>query len=118
VFHALIRRNYGCTHFIVGRDHAGVGGFYDKYAAHRYVESVQQDLGITVLRLRGPYLCLKCDGITTDKACPHGDSHPEYAVEVSGTKIRKMLESETPVDPRIMRPEVVTAMRTESVLFL
>ncbi len=112
VFHAIIRRNYGCTHFIVGRDHAGVGSYYDKYAAHRYVESFDaSELGITVLRMRGPYLCLKCDSITTDKTCPHGDSHPEYARQISGTYIRQMLAEDADIDERVIRPEVVEAVR-------
>lgn len=118
VFHAIIRRNFGCTHFIVGRDHAGVGGFYDKYAAHRLVSSfTREELGIQVLCLRGPYYCRKCESIVTDKTCPHGDTHPEYATEISGTKIRQYLSHEREIDTHLIRPEVVEALRrqTESV---
>ncbi|MBI3769871.1 MAG: sulfate adenylyltransferase [Deltaproteobacteria bacterium] len=112
VFHAIVRRNYGCTHFIVGRDHAGVGSYYDKYAAHKYVETFDaSELGITVLRMRGPYLCLKCDSITTDKTCPHGDSHPQYTRQISGTYIRQMLADDVAIDERVIRPEVVEAVR-------
>jgi len=112
VFHAIVRRNYGCTHFIVGRDHAGVDGFYDKYAAHRYSESFGPDeLGITILRMRGPYLCLKCESITTDKTCPHGDADPTYSFPISGTAIRKMLEEAAEIDTRVIRAEVVEAIR-------
>jgi sulfate adenylyltransferase len=110
VFHAMIRRNFGCTHFIVGRDHAGVGGFYDKYAGHRLIRSFD-DLGIEVLCLRGPYFCSKCDSIATDQTCPHGDAHPEYTAEISGTKIRGYLSREMEVDTKLIRPEVVEALR-------
>ncbi|MFC1808219.1 sulfate adenylyltransferase, partial [Candidatus Omnitrophota bacterium] len=72
VFHAIIRKNYGCTHFIVGRDHAGVGGFYDKYEAHRIFDDIR-GLGIQIMALRGPYYCKRCAEVTTDKICPHKD---------------------------------------------
>jgi len=116
-FHAIVRKNYGCTHFIVGRDHAGVGGYYEKYEAHDFCRKFD-DLGIEILFLRGPYLCLKCDSITTDKTCPHGDHHPDYTVEISGTKIRGMLVDEIVLDKRLLRPEVAETLTKETSLFI
>lgn len=88
VFHALIRKNFGCTHFIVGRDHAGVGGFYGKYEAQELCSKFD-DLGITILKLCGPYHCEVCGGIVTEKTCQHS----ETSNEVSGTKMRELLKS-------------------------
>lgn len=87
IFHAIIRRNYGCTHFIIGRDHAGVGNYYGKYEAHQ-LSSRFDDLGIEILRLSGPYHCKVCDGIVTEKTCPHGKKH---ALSISGTRTRSLL---------------------------
>ncbi len=102
VFHAIVRRNYGCTHFIVGRDHAGVGGFYDRYAAHRLCEQFD-DLGIEILKMHGPFFCERSQMIVTEKTCVYGD---EFKLEVSGTKMRAMLSSgeRPPVD--YMRAEI------------
>jgi len=104
LFHAIIRKNFGCTHFIVGRDHAGVGGYYEKYAAHRMFDLfTNEELGITPLRLHGPSYCKVCDEIVTEAICPHG---PDGWVDISGTDVRAMVgRGECP--PReIMRPEI------------
>ncbi len=111
VFHAIIRRNYGCTHFIVGRDHAGVGAYYGKYDAHRLVEQVQGELGIEILRLCGPFYCRVCDGIVTEKTCPHWETATEHVTEISGTDMRAILVDGREPDPHLMRPEVVAALR-------
>jgi sulfate adenylyltransferase len=111
VFHAIVRRNYGCTHFIVGRDHAGVGNYYGKYQAHALVETVADDLGIEVLRLCGPFHCRHCDGIVTEKTCPHPASDPAAVTEISGTDMRAMLVGGREPDPHLMRPEVIAALR-------
>ena len=104
LFHAIIRRNFGCTHFIVGRDHAGVGGYYEKYAAHRIFDRFSPgELGITPLLLHGPSYCSVCDEIVTEKTCPHG---PEGHVEVSGTEIRAMISRGDSPPATIMRPEI------------
>jgi sulfate adenylyltransferase len=109
VFHAIIRRNYGCTHFIVGRDHAGVGDWYGLYDAHELTRRFDGDLGIEIMRLHGPYFCPTCDGIVTEKTCPHHGS-PEVR-QISGTDMRRILvEGERP-DPRLMRPEIVSALQ-------
>ncbi|MEZ5648083.1 MAG: sulfate adenylyltransferase [Alphaproteobacteria bacterium] len=110
IFHAIIRRNYGCTHFIVGRDHAGVGDFYGKYDAHRLAEKFAGELGITILPLHGPFHCRRCDSIVTEKTCPHHEMDPTSINHISGTDMRAILvEGKTP-DPRLMRPEIVAAL--------
>lgn len=102
VFHAIIRKNYGCTHFIVGRDHAGVGNFYDKYEAHRIFDKID-NLGIQILALKGPYYCKKCKEVTTEKICPH---KPSQHLQISGTLIRKLLFSGKDTPEYLLRPEV------------
>ena len=111
VFHAIVRRNYGCTHFVVGRDHAGVGGYYGKYDAHALTERFDGDLGIRVLRFFGPFHCARCDGIVTERTCPHPITAPESVSEVSGTIIRQMLLSGRVTRPELMRPEIVESVR-------
>lgn len=108
VFHALIRRNYGCTHFIVGRDHAGVGNFYETYAGHRMVETVEDKLGITVLKLHGPYYCNKCLSVVTEKTCPHSET--EYREDISGTKIRRMISDNAEIEEHLIRKEVIESV--------
>lgn len=103
VFHAIIRKNYGCTHFIVGRDHAGVGGYYDIYEAHKIFDKIG-DIGIKPLLLRGPYYCKKCNSVVSDKICPHGKNHQR---QISGTLIRKLLLEKKQIPDYLMRPEVV-----------
>ncbi len=113
VFHAIIRRNYGCTHFIVGRDHAGVGGYYDKYAAHDLTRRFEHELGIEILRLHGPYHCSVCGGIVTEKTCPHGAGGGHGTTEISGTMVREMLSGGADPEPHIMRPEIVASLAGE-----
>lgn len=109
IFHAIIRRNLGCTHFIIGRDHAGVGGFYGAYEAHDLARAItaKKDLGIQLLLLREPYYCNACDQVVTDKTCAHGG---EYKTEISGTIIRECLSSGRIPDKRLMRPEIAQAI--------
>lgn len=110
VFHAMIRRNYGCTHFIVGRDHAGVGDYYDKYAAHDLVARFEGELGIDVLCLKGPYHCAVCNGIVTEQTCPHEETRPNAITHISGTDIRAMLEGGKSPEPHLIRPEIIGAL--------
>ncbi|NPA76056.1 MAG: sulfate adenylyltransferase [Euryarchaeota archaeon] len=106
IFHAIMRKNFGCTHFIVGRDHAGVGNFYGPFDAHEIFYEYP-DLKIEPLFFRSFYYCKKCGSVVNDKICPHG---PEFRVNFSGTKIRELLlKGERPPE-LMMRPEVADAI--------
>ncbi len=116
VFHAIIRRNFGCTHFIVGRDHAGVGGYYGKYDAHKLCSQFN-DLGIKILALKGPYYCRKCKSIVSEKNCPHGE---KYALSISGTEVRTMFKKGIRPPEEYMRKEisnVLIGLQRENKLF-
>ena len=110
IFHAIIRRNYGCTHFIVGRDHAGVGNYYGMYEAHEMARRFDGELGIEIMRLSGPYYCCVCGGIVTERSCPHQDTSPDEVFQISGTDIRAHLASGAPPDYRLIRREVHDAL--------
>jgi len=111
VFHAIIRRNYGCTHFVVGRDHAGVGGYYGTYAAHELTSQFEGELGITVLRMSGPFHCSVCDSIATERTCGHVDLRPSPITEISGTLMRQLLARQGEPHPELMRPAVVASLK-------
>jgi sulfate adenylyltransferase len=102
VFHAIVRKNYGCTHFIVGRDHAGVGNYYGMYAAHELCKEIK-NLGIEILYLKGPYYCKKCEGIVTEKTCSHDN---RFISEISGTQVRAMLSKNVRPPENYMRPAI------------
>jgi sulfate adenylyltransferase len=110
VFHAIVRRNYGCTHFVVGRDHAGVGGYYGIYEAHELTRQFDGELGITVMRMSGPFYCAICDGIATERTCGHATTHPDAITEVSGTLVRRLLASGGELRPELIRPAVVESL--------
>jgi len=117
VFHAIVRRNYGCTHFIVGRDHAGVGNYYEKYAAHQLTQELEADLGITIMRLHGPYYCARCDGIVTEKTCPHEVTDPDAVHHISATDMRNILSGGQEPPPHLMRKDIVSAV-SKTTLFI
>jgi sulfate adenylyltransferase len=109
IFHSIIRRNLGCTHFIIGRDHAGVGDYYGIYEAHSFAKKItnKHSFGIELLLCKEPYFCELCDGIVSENHCSHYDTH---RIEVSGTIIRKALSDGKVPDTRMMREEVAKAI--------
>ena len=108
VFHALVRKNYGCSHFIVGRDAAGVGSYYAPYAAHDLLRSFRPgDLGIAPLLFTETFFCRRCGAVASTRTCPHGAAEQ---LALSGTKVRESLRGGEGLPPEFTRPEVAAIL--------
>ncbi len=108
IFHALIRKNYGCTHFIVGRDHAGVGNYYGLYEAQERCLAMP-DLGIEILAWKEPFYCRRCASMVTVDECRH-DGDQDWVVRISGTEVREQLLRKKAPPETMMRCEVAEVL--------
>ena len=110
LLHALFRQNYGCSHLIVGRDHAGVGSYYGPFDAHKIFDEIPADaLRTRPLKMGVTFWCHRCYGMASDRTCPHADAD---RLQVSGTQLRKWLEEGKDVPAEFSRPEVLEVLKS------
>ena len=111
LFHAIIRRNYGCTHFIVGRDHAGVGNFYNKLDAQKLVKKFEKKINIKIIDSMGPFYCEVCKMISTNKICKHDKKHEK--TEISGTYIRSLFKKGVNPNEKFISKKIVLSVKNK-----
>jgi sulfate adenylyltransferase len=104
IFHAILEKNYGCTHFIVGRDHAGIGSYYGRYDAHRIFDEYEPgELDIIPVMFDEAFYCQRCQGMASQKTCAHDEIDRVF---LSGTKVRELLEAGDKLPVELTRREV------------
>ena len=109
LLHALFRQNFGCSHLVVGRDHAGVGDYYGPFDAHRIFDEIPEDsLRTRPLKIDITFYCRKCDGMATGRTCPHGEAE---RLTISGTRLREMFADHETIPPEFSRPEVIAVLQ-------
>tara|TARA_B100000902_G_scaffold355778_1_gene368954 strand:+ start:131 stop:1183 length:1053 start_codon:yes stop_codon:yes gene_type:complete len=113
LFHALVRKNFGCTHFVIGRDHAGVGDFYKLYDAHEIASKYSDVIDIKFLLLRGPYYCKECGSVVSDKHCRHDK---DMICKISGSIVRKFITNGNEIPDWLIRPEIANVLSKQDLI--
>ena len=109
LLHALFRQNFGCSHLVVGRDHAGVGDYYGPFDAHHIFDEIPEgSLKTQALKIDITFYCNRCDGMATGRTCPHG---ADDRLQISGTRLREMFANHEPVPSEFSRPEVIEVLQ-------
>ena len=109
LLHALFRQNFGCSHILIGRDHAGVGDYYGPFDAHHIFDTIPEGSLVTQpIKIGVTFYCFKCDGMATDRTCPHDDADK---LQISGTRLREMFANGEKIPDEFSRPEVANVLR-------